>query len=154
MFRILMVDDSLADINIVKILSRAIQRPQEFYACTDGADGLDFLHGRGPYQDAPHPNLILLDVNMPGMSGFEVLAAIKGDAELAPIPVIMLSTSRLPDDVQRAYRTHANCYCEKPADFSSGERLMKAIEAFWMDAAVLPSGDEGEQPRRSIFALS
>ena len=153
MFRILMVDDNPADVQIVRILNRTLQRPHEFYACPNGPDGLDFLHCRGPYRDAPHPNLILLDVNMPGMSGLEVLAAIKGDPELAAIPVIMLSTSRSPEDIQRAYRTHANCYCEKPAELNAGERLIKAIETFWMDVALLPSFDEHEHHGKSALAL-
>src|SRR5690348_15478927 len=102
MFRLLIVDDNPLDQALLRDLLRALGRPHEVYFASDGTDALDFLYCRGPYVDAPRPNLVLLDVNMPRMNGHEVLAQIKNDPELSVIPVIMLSTSTLREDIKRA----------------------------------------------------
>jgi two-component system, chemotaxis family, response regulator Rcp1 len=142
MFHLLVVDDSPADAALLRRLLNVIDRPHEVYFASDGVDALDFLCCRGPYVDAPRPNLILLDVYMPRMNGHEVLAQIKSDPELSMIPVIMLSTSVAPDDIRKAYQAHANCYVQKPGSLASAEKLIQAIEAFWMDVVVLPPCEE------------
>lgn len=138
-FRILIVDDNDADAKLITELMKNLQRPHEEYTVSDGLEALDFLHCRGSYSSVPRPNLILLDVNMPGLTGFETLTAIKGDPALSAIPVIMLSTSDSPDEVRRCYQAHANVYVQKPTDLERSERLIRAIEAFWMDFAILPA---------------
>jgi len=142
MFQLLIVDDNPADASLLRHLLNRVGRPHEAYIVSDGLEALDFLHCRGPYIDAPRPNLILLDVNMPRMNGHELLANIKNDQDLTVIPVIMLSGSKSPADIRRAYQGHANCYVEKPTNLERAQRLIQAIEAFWIDVAILPPCDE------------
>ena len=150
-FRILIVDDTPADVRLLAELMKNLHHPHEEYAVTNGVEALDFLYRRGKYVHVPRPNMILLDMNMPGLSGLEVLAAVKGDPQLSVIPVLMLSTSSSPEDVHRCYQSHANVYVQKPRDLEHSQRLIQAIEAFWMDFAVLPSLDEPviQAPSRS-----
>lgn len=148
-FRILIVDDNPADAHLLTELMKNLQRAHEEYTVTDGLEALDFLHCRGVYQNAPRPNLILLDVNMPRLTGVETLSAIKGDSELSVIPVIMLSTSNSPDEVRRCYQAHANVYVQKPTELERSDQLIRAIEAFWMDFAILPSSEERGDSSRS-----
>jgi CheY-like chemotaxis protein len=147
-FRILIVDDDAAAAPLLREVMKDLRRPHELYFVWDGREALDFLHGRMPHQDAPRPNLILLDINMPRLGGFETLAAIKSDPELRVIPVIMLSTSHSTDDVRRSYQAHANCYVRKPTDLEGSVKLVQAIEAFWMNAALLVECD-ASQPAKT-----
>ena len=100
---------------------------------------LDFLHHRAPHADAPRPDLILLDLNLPKQDGREVLAAIKSDESLKLIPVVILTTSQAEEDVIRAYALNANCYVTKPVDFLQFTRIVQAIESFWLTVVTLPS---------------
>ncbi|MFN0104035.1 MAG: response regulator [Bryobacteraceae bacterium] len=145
MFRILVVDDNPGAVYLLREVMKSVHRRHELHFAKDGLDALDFLHCRGAYVDAPRPNLILLDMNMPRLSGLETLSAIKNDPELCVIPVIMLSTENSPQKVRNCYRAHANCYVQKPIDLDRSVKLAQAIEAFWMDFALLPSGD-GRSP--------
>ena len=147
MFRLLIVDDNPSDVEVLTQLTQTLQRPHEVYVAVDGEDALDFLLCRGAYVDAPRPNLILLDVNMPRMNGLELLSHIKADSELCVIPVIMLSTSDSPAEIRKAYQAHANCYVQKPTSSERANRLIQAIESFWMDVAVLPPCDERPKNR-------
>src|SRR5690242_1890317 len=127
MFRLLIVDDSSESVALLRAVMREnIKRPHEVYVADNGAEALDFLYCRGPYVDAPRPNLILLDLYMPRMSGLEVLSQIKADPELGVIPVIMLSTSDAPREIRRAYQAHANCYVQKPTDLERSNRFVMA----------------------------
>jgi CheY-like chemotaxis protein len=105
------------------------------------------------------PDLILLDMNMPRMNGLQALRSIKTDPQLSVIPVIMLSTSNSPAEVRQAYEAHVNCFVQKPTNLERSERLVRAIELFWMDFAVLPGasvgvnvtpGDKGLQVARTM----
>jgi CheY-like chemotaxis protein len=139
MFRILLVDDSADDVSLLTgLMKENITRPYQVYVATGGWDALDFLHCHGPDRDAPRPNLILLDINMPVMNGLELLSRIKSDPELALIPVIMLSSSNSPAEIRRAYATHGNCYVQKPTSLDNSQRLIQAMQAFWMEMVVLP----------------
>jgi len=135
---------------LLRNLLQTLDRPHEAYFATDGLDALDFLHCRKPYDDAPRPNLILLDVNMPRMNGHEFLGRIKNDPEFSVIPVIMLSSSTRPEDISRAYQAHANCYVLKPNSLENAEKLIRAIEAFWIDIVILPPCDERRDRRRAL----
>ncbi len=147
-FRVLVIDDDRAAAHLLQELMKKLQRVYKVYSVSDGMEALDFLHCRGAYLDAPRPHLILLDINMPRLGGLETLAAIKGDPELCPIPVIMLSTSVALRDVTKSYQAHANCYVQKPPDLTRYVKLVQAIEDFWVEFAVLRAWDEQSPEKR------
>ena len=99
---------------------------------------LDFLYRRAPHENAARPDLVLLDLNLPKKDGREVLAAMKADASLKTIPVVVLTTSQAEEDVIRAYRLNCNCYVTKPVDFEQFTRIVQAIEQFWLTVVTLP----------------
>ena len=141
MFRILVVDDDRASAQLLQEVMKNLQRPHELYFVSDGVEALDFLHCRGAWVGASHPNLILLDMTMPRLSGLETLSAIKNDSELGVIPVIMHSSVSSPTEVRKCYAAHANCYVLKPTSLERSVKFVQAVEAFWMDFALLPSYD-------------
>ena len=141
MFRILAADDDPVAVNLLRELMKNLHCRNELYTVKDGVEALEFLQGRGAYADVPRPNLVLLDMDMPRLSGLGTLSAIKNDPELCLIPVIMLSASSAPDDVKKSYQAHANGYVQKPIDLEQSVRLIQAVEAFWMDFALLASPD-------------
>ncbi|XGV94265.1 MAG: response regulator (plasmid) [Leptolyngbya sp. BL-A-14] len=135
---ILLVEDSPSDAELTietfnesKILNR-------IYVAEDGAEALDFLFRRGKYEAAPHPDLILLDLNLPKKNGREVLAEIKAHPALQTIPVVVLTTSAAEEDILRSYQLHANCYITKPVDFEQFTKIVKLIADFWFAAVRLP----------------
>ena len=105
----------------------------------DGAKAIDFLFRRGAYADAPRPDIILLDLNLPKKDGRQVLAEIKAEPQLADIPVVILTTSQAEEDILRSYQLHANCYITKPVDFKQFLKVVKSIEEFWLTVVKLPS---------------
>lgn len=107
---------------------------------TDGAAALAYLRREEPYLDAPRPDLILLDLNLPRRDGREVLGEIKDDADLQHIPVIVLTTSRAEQDVLRSYQLHANAYVTKPVDFENFIEAVKQIDHFFLSVVQLPPG--------------
>ena len=111
---------------------------------SDGVEALAFLRNEGIYIDAPRPQFILLDLNLPKMDGREVLAHIKGDESLKTIPTIILTTSTAEEDIMRSYELQANCYLSKPVQLDEFEGVVKSINDFWLTMAKLP------QPRRNI----
>lgn len=146
MFRILVVDDSPVDAALLMEGLKSLVRECLVDWVKDGAAALDFLRRRGEYASARRPQLILLDINMPRITGLEALDVIKRDPDLRLIPVIVLSASPWPADVRRGYQAYANGYVQKPTSLEGLERLIRAIETFWMgvavlaDASVLPAG--------------
>jgi CheY-like chemotaxis protein len=150
MFRILVVDDDPAAAYLLQRVMKNLALPHDLYFVKNGVDALDFLHCRAGHENTPRPNLILLDVHMPRLGGLETLTAIKNDPELCVIPVIMLSTGASPEEVRRSYEAHANCYVQKPIDLDRSVKLIQAIEAFWIDFALLPScGEKPSQARQT-----
>src|SRR5581483_690821 len=107
---VLMVDDSPEDVRLVEEALRGGELAVRLHSVSDGQEALEFLHRRPPFAEAPRPRLMLLDLNLPRVDGREVLAAVKGDPRLRGIPVVVLSTTASPDDVQRAYSLYANCF--------------------------------------------
>ena len=97
-----------------------------------------FLHQQDQYSRAPRPDLILLDLALPGKNGVEVLAEIKGDPKLKRIPVVVLTSSDAPEDVLGSYDLHANAYAKKPVDVDEFVKTIKAIEDFWLSLVILP----------------
>jgi response regulator RpfG family c-di-GMP phosphodiesterase len=100
---------------------------------------MDFLYKRGKHVQAPHPDLILLDLNLPKKDGREVLAEIKSDPDLKRIPVVILTISKAEEDVLKTYNLHANCFITKPLDLNQFVTVIKSIEDFWLTIVKLPS---------------
>ncbi len=135
---ILLVEDNPADVELARHGFRAANVPTRLEVATDGTEALDFLYRRGAFEKAPRPHLVLLDLNLPGIDGREVLRQVKGDPKLADIPVVMLSTSSAANDVMGAYKDHANAYMTKPVEFERFCDFVKGLEAYWFRMVRLP----------------
>lgn len=136
---ILVVEDNPADAQLTREGFREVDVRHQIHIVTNGDEALAFLNQQPPFADAPHPDIVLLDLNMPGMSGRELLALIKGDPRFLHIPVIVLSASDHPDDVRTAYELHANCYLVKPIDLAGFQSVIRAFNRFWLGTATLPT---------------
>lgn len=141
---ILLVEDSPEDhVAAVRAL-RKVGVVNPIFRCEDGDETLDFLHRRGKYADpakAPRPSIILLDLNLPGTDGREVLAEIKADDSLRSIPVVILTTSTDERDVERCYHAGANSYLKKSVNLGGFMRSIQGLKEFWFDIAVVPKGE-------------
>lgn len=135
---ILMVEDSPSDAQLAIEALQAAKISNRLSHVEDGVEALQFLRRQGPYRDAPRPDLILLDLNLPRKDGREVLEELKQDPDLKVIPVVVLTTSRSEEDVLRSYQLHANCYITKPVDFTQFMNVVKSIEHFWLTVVTLP----------------
>ncbi len=135
---ILLVEDSPGDIRLTREAFREARVPNHLSVVVDGVQAMEFLHRTGSYADAPRPDLILLDLNLPRMDGRAVLASIKEDADLATIPVVVLSTSDAASDIQESYNRRANSYLVKPVDVDSFFTQVRVLEDFWLKAVSLP----------------
>lgn len=138
---ILMVEDSPSDAELTIEALSAAKIANHLTHVEDGVDAMNLLRRQGPYADAPRPDLILLDLNLPRKDGREMLAELKQDPILKTIPVVVLTTSRSEQDVLRSYELHANCYITKPVDFSQFMDVVKSIEHFWLTVVTLPKED-------------
>lgn len=135
---ILLVEDNPGDVRLTLEVLKDSKIKNKLYVVPDGVEAMDFLHRRNSYYDAPRPDLILLDLNLPRMDGREVLQEIKGDKSLLRIPVVIMTTSDDEHDVLRAYNLYANCYITKPVDFQRFIEIVKSIEIFWFSIVRLP----------------
>ncbi len=135
---ILLVEDSPGDIRLAQEALKESKVRNKLFVVEDGAEAMAFLRHQGKYADAPRPDLILLDLNLPRKSGREVLSEIKNDQDLKRIPVVVLTVSRDEEDIMRSYDNHANCYITKPLDFSQFMEITKSIEQFWLTIVMLP----------------
>lgn len=138
-FRILLVEDSVSDARLVKEAAKETSLPVEIRVAPDGFEAMDYLH-QAVMGDMQQPDLVLLDLNLPGKNGREVLAEIKGSPNLKQIPVIVMTSSRCEDDVAAVYELNANCYITKPRDLHGFVRTIASIENFWFGTATLPEG--------------
>jgi len=136
---ILLVEDNPGDVRLIQEALRDGKVWNNPHVVTDGEAALEFLYRRGPYTDAPRPDMVLLDLNLPKKDGREVLAVIKSDSDLKRIPVVVLTTSKEEEDVHRAYNLAANCYVTKPVEFEEFMKVIRAIEDFWLTIVALPS---------------
>jgi CheY-like chemotaxis protein len=136
---ILLVEDNLADVELTRIAFREAEVRNPLHAVRDGIEALAFLRKQPPYQDAPRPALILLDLNMPGKNGCQVLAEIRADADLRRIPVCMLSVSCAEADVLRSYDLGANSYISKPVTLPDFIEVVAEIDAYWLKTVELPA---------------
>jgi two-component system, chemotaxis family, response regulator Rcp1 len=135
---ILLVEDNPGDADLAREALEGSKLENRLCAVDDGEKAMAFLRGEPPYQDAPRPDLILLDLNLPRKDGREVLAEIKSDPGLRSIPVVILTTSQAEEDVCRSYNLHANCYITKPIDLNQFLHVVRSIEDFWLSIVVLP----------------
>jgi two-component system, chemotaxis family, response regulator Rcp1 len=135
---VLVVEDNPPDARLIDELLRAGPLPKTVHVVGSGDEAMSFLRRRGAYPDAPRPQLVVLDLNLPGCDGREVLSDIKNDPELRGIPVVILTTSVAPTDVQNAYNLHANAYVVKPVGLDAFTTLVLALEEFWLAKAQLP----------------
>jgi two-component system, chemotaxis family, response regulator Rcp1 len=135
---LLLVEDSPGDVRLTREAFRAANIAIHMDVATDGVEAMAFLRHEQAYAAAPRPDLILLDLNMPGMDGREVLAQIKKDDRLRTIPIVILTTSDSEDDIAKSYQLHANCYLCKPVQLSAFEGLVKSLNDFWLTRARLP----------------
>ena len=136
--QILLVEDSPTDIELTERALRRAKVANELHYVTDGESALRFLRNEGEFAAAQRPDLILLDLKLPGMSGLEVLAEIKADQHLRKIPVIVLTTSTADEDVTGAYANYVNAYVRKPIDFRELIEVVRTIESFWVSIVILP----------------
>jgi CheY-like chemotaxis protein len=136
--QILLAEDSPADVRLTRYALEQARMAVDLHVASDGVEALEFLRREGRFVGAPRPDFVLLDLNMPRMSGQEVLEVMKADADLSTIPVIVLTTSSAPDDVARSYQLHVNCYVRKPIAFDQFLEVMRSIEEFWLRTVELP----------------
>ena len=135
---ILLVEDSPSDTELTLEALKDFKVRNHVCVVEDGVQALDFLHRRDKYVNAPRPDLIMLDLNLPRKDGREVLAEIKADDNLKTIPIVVLTTSRAEQDILRAYQLNANCYINKPVDFNQFLDVVRSIESFWLFVVTLP----------------
>lgn len=131
--RILLVEDNPADARLAKEVLREIGEEYRLYLVGSGDEAIQFLHRSSPFSSAPRPDLVLLDLNLPRMSGHEVLMEIKADSDLRRIPIVILSASQAEQDIIKSYDLHANCYICKSVNLDQFAKTMGFIVGFWFD---------------------
>lgn len=137
--QILLVDDDPVDVQLTKEQLAHSKLRNEVMWAKDGVDALAQLRHEGEYADTALPDLILLDLNMPRMDGHQFLNEVKNDPELAPIPIVVVTTSDEDADIVESYRLHANAYVTKPIGLEQMSKVVRAIEGFWFEVVRLPS---------------
>jgi CheY-like chemotaxis protein len=135
---VLLVEDNPGDVRLAREAFRDVNGSIRLHLASDGMEALAFLRRQGSHLNAPRPDLILLDLNLPKMSGREVLAKIKEDSSLKTIPTIVLSSSEADADVLISYQLQANCYLRKPAQWDAFDSIIRSINTFWLTKAKLP----------------
>ncbi len=136
---ILLVEDNPGDVRLTLTALKNGKLNNRTNVVNDGVQALAYLHHEGAYKDKPHPDLIVLDLNLPKKSGHEVLAEIKQDPKLGLIPVIILTTSNAESDILKTYALHANCYISKPVELEQFVEVVQQIESFWLGIVHLPT---------------
>jgi CheY-like chemotaxis protein len=135
---VLLVEDGPGDVRLTREAFRDADDLIELNVASDGLEAMSFLRKQGIYVDAPRPDFILLDLNLPKMDGREVLAHIKADENLKTIPTVILTTSDAHADILASYQMQANCYLSKPVQLEEFESLVKSINEFWLTKVKLP----------------
>src|ERR1700720_3454026 len=135
--QVLLVEDSPGDVRLTQEAFRDANRAIHLHVASDGVEAMAFLRQEGPHVNAPRPDLILLDLNLPRMDGRQVLAHIKEDESLKTIPTVILTTSESEADIVKSYQLRANCYLSKPVQLDAFESLVKSINDFWLTKVKL-----------------
>jgi CheY-like chemotaxis protein len=136
---ILLVEDNPGDARLTQEAMRDTKMSNLIHVVEDGVEAMTFLRREGRYSEAPRPDLILLDLNLPKKDGRAVLAEIKTDPDLKRIPVVVLTTSNAEEDVLKAYDLHANAYVSKPVDLQQFMKIVALIDEFWFNVVTLPN---------------
>ena len=135
---ILLIEDNPGDVRLTKEVLMEGKVRNRLQVVADGVEAMAFLRRENNYAEAPRPDLILLDLNLPKKDGREVLQEIKADHQLRRIPVVVLTTSAADEDILRSYELRANCYITKPVDLNQFIRVVRTIETFWLTIVSLP----------------
>lgn len=138
---ILLVEDSPEDFEATQRAFRRSGLKNPIVRCEDGEEALDYLYRRGRYTDAARPGVILLDLNLPGTDGRQVLTEIKKDDCLKQIPVVVLTTSADERDISACYRAGANSYIQKPVDIDGFVKAIERLNGYWFEVVILPKGE-------------
>lgn len=138
MIEVLLVEDDPGDVLMTREAFEDNKVANQLYVVNDGETALSFLHKHGEFADMPTPDLILLDLNLPGVDGRQVLAEVKADPILRQIPVVVLTTSEAEEDVLISYDLHANAYVTKPVDFERFIEIVRKIDEFFISVVRLP----------------
>lgn len=138
----LLVEDNPGDVRLTREALRDSKLANNLSVVGDGVEAMAFLRREGKYADAPRPDLVLLDLNLPRKNGREVLAEIKSDPQLKRIPVVVITSSEAEQDIFATYNLHVNCYVTKPVDLDQFIKVVRSIETFWLTIVRLP----GEGP--------
>lgn len=135
---ILLAEDNPGDVMLTRKALEQGKLANNLHVTTDGVDALEFLRQDGEYEDAPRPDLILLDLNMPRKDGREVLKELRADDDLRRIPVVVLTSSESEEDIVRSYELNANAYLTKPVDFDGFVEIVNRLENFWFQVVKFP----------------
>lgn len=138
---ILLVEDNPGDIRLIEEAFADGNIANALYTVTDGQAALEFINRRGEYEDAPRPDIVLLDLNLPRTDGDEVLEAIRADDELRYLPVIVLTSSSAAEDVLESYELQANAFLTKPVDPSEFIHTVRSFQEFWLSVVRLPPSE-------------
>jgi two-component system, chemotaxis family, response regulator Rcp1 len=136
---ILLVEDNPADARLTREALSESQMLNRLHHVKDGIEALQFLRRQDGFQDAPVPDVMLLDLNLPRKDGRQVLSEMKQDPRLRMIPVVILTTSEAESDIVKSYELHANCYITKPVDLEKFINIVRSIESFWLAIVTLPN---------------
>ena len=136
--QILLVEDNPADARLTQEAIRDTEFRYQLHLAEDGEEAMEFLYQEGEFSEVPRPDLILLDLNLPGMDGREVLAEIKSDESLGSIPVVVLTTSTAQQDLLYSYGLRANSYVNKPIDRDRFNDMIKSVMEYWINISTLP----------------
>lgn len=139
---ILIVEDNPGDARLIREVLNDNKSYNSLHIVNDGVEAMHFLHNTGIYSDAPRPDIIILDLNLPRKDGREVLAELKAEEELMHIPVVIMTISQAEEDILKTYKLHANCYIAKPIDLNEFIKVIKSIEDFWFSIVRLPPKNE------------
>ncbi|HEY7506846.1 MAG TPA: response regulator [Nitrososphaera sp.] len=139
---ILLVEDNPGDVRLTRESLYDARIHNNMIVASDGLEAMACLRREGEYAEATRPDLILLDLNLPRMNGFEVLNEIKEDPALKRIPVVVLTTSQAEQDIIQSYDLYANAYVTKPVDLEQFVKVLKSIEDFWLEIVKLPDGKD------------
>lgn len=135
---ILLIEDNPAEVRLTVEGLKEARIANNLNAITDGQSAIEYLQRRGKYRDAVRPDLVLLDLNLPGIDGRTVLKHIKEDPQLKIIPVVIITSSEAESDIIKSYEAHANCFISKPIDFDGFTKVIRSIEHFWFTVVRLP----------------
>lgn len=134
---LLVIDDDPVQVTLLQKLLQDLGLPHVCEPCVSGPLALDYLMRRPPFESARRPDLILLDLDMPGMNGIEVLRRVKSEPDLLPIPIIVMSSSRAVEDIAACYQQHANAYIRKPEDLEGNLNVLRNLDQFWAGCELI-----------------